>query len=93
MRPGPRLVPHPDPKVLDRRRPLLEDLVARDDLPVGLLDLAQLGQKVPELGACARVVGGPELHAEERGLRVGGGGEVAPDDGVLVELVAALLFV
>ena len=91
VRPGPRLVPHPDPKVLDRRRPLLEDLVARDDLSVGLLDLAELGEEVPELGARAGVVGGPELHAEEGGLRVRGGGEVAPDDGVLVELVAALV--
>ena len=93
MRPRPRLVPHPHAKVLDRRRSLLEDLVARDDLPVGLLDLAELGQEVPKLGAGAGVVGGPELHAEERRLRVGRRGEVAADDGVLVELVAALLMI
>ena len=41
------LVTDPDAVVLHARRVLLEDLVARDDVTVGLLDPAELGEEVP----------------------------------------------
>ena len=42
-----RLVADPDPKVLNRRDVLFEDLVARDDLTVRLLNFLKAGQEVP----------------------------------------------
>lgn len=60
-------------------------LVQADDLAVGLLDLAQLGEEVPETALGDDIVGSEDAHAVELGGRVGVGGQVAPDDLVLLQ--------
>lgn len=90
----PRLITQPDPVALNRRGALLEDLMARQDLSVGLLDTAQLGEEVPELGPRPDDVRRPHLHPKDFlggiGARlVGLGRKVAADDLILVPLVAA----
>ena len=45
---GSGVVSDPDTEVLDDKRVLLLDLLDRDDLSGGLLELTQLTQEVPE---------------------------------------------
>lgn len=59
--------------------------VEADNLTVGLLDLLELGQEVPEARLGDHCVGGKDAHAVQLGRRVRLGGQVAPDDLVLVE--------
>jgi hypothetical protein len=56
-----------------------------DNLAVGLLDLAELHQKVPESGLGNDLVRGEDPHAVQLRGRVGLGGQVAPDDLVFGE--------
>lgn len=60
-------------------------LVHGDDLAVCLLDLAELGQEVPEAGLCDNIVGSKDAHAVKLRGRVGLAGEEAPDDLVLLK--------
>jgi len=60
-------------------------LVQRDDLAVRLLDLLQLGEEVPEAGLGDHIVGGKDAHAVELWRRLAVGGQMAPDDLVLLE--------
>lgn len=57
-----------------------------DDLARGLLHLPQLGNKVPEAGFGHDVVGGEDPHAVQRGGRVLGRGQQAPNDLILPKL-------
>lgn len=82
-RPG--IVADPDAEVLDLEGPLLVDDVQRDDLAVGLLDLAQLHQEVPEAGFGHDSVRRKDPHAVEFRGWVRLGGEVAPDNLVFCE--------
>ena len=59
--------------------------VEADDLTVGLLDLLELGEEVPEARLGNNCVGSKDAHAVQLGGRVCLGGQVAPDDLVLVE--------
>merc|ERR1711991_460674 len=67
---GPRVVPQPDCKVLDLGRLLLKDLSHREDLTVRLLQLALLGQKVPEPRLGNLRVGRKQTHPVHSGLGV-----------------------
>lgn len=60
-------------------------LVQRDNLAVRLLDLPQLGQKVPEAALGNHIIGSEDAHAVEFGSRVGVGGQMAPDDLVFLQ--------
>lgn len=60
-------------------------LIEADDLTVGLLDLAKLGQKVPEPRLGNDRVGREDAHAVQLGRGVGLGGQMAPNDLVLSE--------
>lgn len=79
------VVADPDTEVLDLQGVLLVDLVERDNLAVGLLDLLELGQEVPEAGLGNDVVGGEDTHAVELRGGDGLGGEEAPNDLVLLK--------
>lgn len=82
---GARVVSDPDTEVLDLERVLLVDLVQRDDLTVGLLDLLELGHEVPETGLGNDIVRGEDAHAVELGSGVSLVGEEAPNDLVLLK--------
>ena len=43
----PRVIPQPNAEVLDVGRPLLTDLLNRDNFAVGFLDLLKVGHEVP----------------------------------------------
>lgn len=55
-------------------------LVQADNLTVGLLDLLQLHQEVPEAGLGDNLIGGEDAHAVQLRGGVSLGGQVAPDD-------------
>lgn len=59
--------------------------VAGDDLASGLLDLAETAKEVPEAGLSNDRIGREDAHAVEGRSRVGLGGQVAPNDLVLLE--------
>ena len=59
--------------------------VEADDLTVGLLDLTELGQEVPEPRLSDDGVGRKDAHAVQLGRGVGLGGQVTPDNLVLLE--------
>ena len=61
------------------------DLVQRNDLAVGLLDLAELAQEVPEAGLGDDIVGSEDAHPVKLGGRVGLTGEVTANDLVLLK--------
>lgn len=82
---GARVVAEPDTEVLDLERALLVDHVEADDLTVGLLDLTELGQEVPEARLGHNGVGREDAHAVQLGRGVSLGGQVTPDDLVLGE--------
>lgn len=82
---GAGIVTDPDAKVLDLERALLVDDVERDDLAVGLLDLAQLHQEVPEAGLGNHGIGREDAHAVQLRRRVRVGGQVAPDHLVFLQ--------
>jgi len=60
-------------------------LVEGDDLAIGLLDLPQLGEEVPEPRLGDNLVGCEDAHAEKLGYRVGLGRHVAADDLVFLK--------
>ena len=60
-------------------------LVQADDLTVGLLDLLQLHQEVPEARLGDDIIGGEDAHAVQLGGGVGLGGQVAANDLVLLK--------
>jgi len=82
---GAGVVTDPDTEVLDLEGSLLVNDVQGDDLAVGLLDLAQLHEEVPETGLGDHGVGCKDSHAVEFRGRVGVGGQVAPDDLVFLK--------
>ena len=59
--------------------------VQADDLTVGLLDLPQLHQEVPEAGLGDDLIGGKNPHAVQLGGRVGLGRQMAPNDLVFLK--------
>lgn len=59
--------------------------IERADLAVGLLNLAQLGEEVPETGLCDNVVGSKDTHAVELGGWVDVSGQMAPNDLVFLK--------
>ena len=59
--------------------------IEADDLTVGLLDLPELSQEVPEPRLGHDRVGRKDAHAVELGRGVGLGGQVTPNDLVLGE--------
>lgn len=82
---GARVVAEPDTEVLDLERALLIDHVQADDLAIGLLDLPELSKEVPEPRLGHNGVGREDAHAVQLGRGVGLGGQVTPDNLVLVE--------
>ena len=60
-------------------------LIESDDLAVGLLDLLQLGDEVPETRLGDDIVRRKDAHAVELGGRVALRGQVTPDDLVFVQ--------
>jgi len=93
VRPTARVVADPDAKVLDFQGLALVDGVEGDDLAGALLDLAQLGEEVPEARLCHGRVLGKQPHAVQFGGGVGGGGQLAPNDGVFLHLLSFFLVV
>jgi len=61
------------------------DDVQGDDLAGGFLQLAELGQEVPEAGLGDHGIGGKDTHAVQFWGRVVVGGEAAADDLVFLE--------
>lgn len=59
--------------------------VQSDDLAVGLLDLSQLGEEVPEAGLCDNFIGCKDAHAVELWGWVCLRGQVTPNDLVFRE--------
>jgi hypothetical protein len=82
---GSRIIANPDAEVLDLEGSFLVNDVQGDDLAVGLLDLAELHQEVPEAGLGNDGVGCEYTHAVELWGRVGLGRQVAPNDLVFCE--------
>lgn len=82
---GARVVADPDTEVLDLQVTLLGDDIEADDLTVGLLDLTELGQEVPEPGLGHDSVRRKDAHAVKLGRGVSLGGQMTPDDLVLGE--------
>ena len=78
-------LPEPDAEILDLEGLLLLDLLDRDDLAGGLLELPQLPEEVPEPGLGHDLVRGEDPHAVERSLRLILGRELAPDDAELAQ--------
>jgi hypothetical protein len=60
-------------------------LVQAHNLAVGLLDLAQLGEEVPEARLGDDIVRGEDAHAVELWGRVGVRGQIAPNDLVFLQ--------
>jgi hypothetical protein len=82
---GSRIIANPDAEILDLEGSLLVDDVQGDDLAVGLLDLAELHQEVPEAGLGNDCVGCEYTHAVELWRWVGLGRQVTPNDLVFCE--------
>jgi len=61
------------------------DLVQADDLTVGLLDLPQTGEEVPETALSNNRVGRKDAHTVELGSRLGVSGQMAPNDLVFLQ--------
>ena len=61
------------------------DLVQADDLTVGLLDLPQAGEEVPETALSNNRVGRKDAHTVELGSRLGVSGQMAPNDLVFLQ--------
>jgi len=80
-----RVVSEPDTKVLDLEGSLLVDDVDSDNLTVGLLDLLQLPQKVPEPRLGDDLVGSKDPHPVELGGGLGLGREGSAEDRVFGE--------
>ena len=59
---SPGIITKPDSEVLDLQRLLLADLLNRDNLASGLLELPQLPQEVPEPGLSHNLVRGEDPH-------------------------------
>lgn len=68
----------------------LLDLLDLNNLTIGLLDLLQLGQKVPEARLCNDVVRSKNGHPEQWWIGEGGRGQVATHNSVLTELRAKI---
>ena len=60
-------------------------LVQAHDLTVGLLDLLQLHQEVPEAGLGDDIIGGEDAHAVQLGGGVGLGRQMAANDLVFLK--------
>lgn len=61
------------------------DLVKADDLTVGLLDLPQAGEEVPETALSNNRVGRKDAHTVELGGRLSLGGQMAANDLVFLQ--------
>lgn len=61
------------------------NLVEGDDLTVGLLDLPQAGEEVPETALSNNRVGRKDAHTVELGSRLGVSGQMAPNDLVFLQ--------
>ena len=64
---------------------LLKDLINSKHLPIALLDLLQLPQKIPKLGLGMNLVCGPELHAVNLRVLIEFSGQSTLNNLVLVE--------
>ena len=64
---------------------LLKDLINSKHLPIALLDLLQLPQKILELGLGVNLVRGPEFHAVNLRVLIGFSGQSTLNNLVLVE--------
>merc|ERR1711997_57290 len=89
---GPGVVLEPNAEVLDGLWPLLADLLDVDDLTVGLLDLLQLTQEVPEPGFGDNMVWSEDPHLVKWRLWSLGCRQVTADDHVLLESPLGLHF-
>jgi hypothetical protein len=79
------VVADPDAEVLDFQGAFLVDHVQRDHLAGGLLQLAQLGQEVPEAGFGDNGVGCEDAHAVQFRGGVGVGRQAAAYDLVFLK--------
>ena len=87
MAAGSGVVSQPDSVVLHALRSIgFLDLLDFDDLTVSLLDLLQLGEKVPETRLGDNVIGREDGHAKQRWIRNLRGGQVTTHNAVLTEL-------
>jgi len=82
---GATVVSDPDAEVLDLEWALLVDGIEGNNLAVGLLDLAQLHEEVPESGFGDHLVRCEDPHPVQFWCRVAFGRQVAADDLVFVE--------
>ena len=85
MRPAPRIIANPNPKVLHAQGAALSDLIHTHDLAVGLFHHFELAEEVPEARLGDDLVGCEDAHAVELGRGLGGCGEVTSDDLVFFE--------
>jgi hypothetical protein len=85
-----RIIADPDAEVLDLEGPLLVNDVQGDNLAVGLLDLAEFHQEVPEAGFGHDGIGCEYAHAVELGRWVGLGWQMPPDNLVFCEATCKL---
>ena len=68
MRPAPRIIPNPDPKILHLHGLTLRNARHADDLAVRLFDLRELAQEGPEARFGDDGVGCEDVHAVEFGV-------------------------
>lgn len=74
---------YPSPSISSMSIPT--HLVQRNDLTVGLLDLSELGEEVPETALGDDIVRGEDAHAVELWGWVGVGGQMTPNDLVFLQ--------
>lgn len=60
--------------------------MAAKDLTAGALHLVHARDEVPETALRHNRVGGEQAHPEDLGIRLGGRGQVAPDNLILKKL-------
>lgn len=84
-----RIVTQPDAEVLDADGSALVDLLDRDDLTGGLLELLQLAQEIPETRLRDNVVRSEDSHLVEGSGGLLLSGQLAPDDFIFLQLLGA----
>jgi len=85
VRSGARIVTNPYAKILHFQRLLFVDDVHSDYLSVGLLDLLQLSQEIPETRFGDDIIGREDTHAVNLGIGLILRREVAADDLIFSE--------
>jgi len=80
-----RVVANPDTEVLDLQGLLFVNNINTNDFTIGLFDLLQLSEEVPEPRLCDDVVRRKDAHTVDFGSGLGLRGQMTPDDLVFLK--------